>query len=308
MSFAFVFPGQGSQSIGMMQAYEGLPAIHETFAEASDALGLDLWKMVAEGPVESLNQTVNTQPVMLAAGIAVYRAWQQSGGKNPSLLAGHSFGEYSALVASGVLKFRDALPLVRFRAQAMQEAVKEGEGGMAALLGLDDALIPDVCREGAQGQVLEAANLNSPGQVVIAGHRDAVLRGCEIANAKGAKRAVMLAVSVPVHCSLMKPAAEKLRVRLAEVELTTPKLPVVQNADVMAYNDPVAIKDALVRQLYSPVRWIETVRHFARNGVTAVIECGPGRVLSGLTKRIEGGLQSLSLHDTASLQDVVARA
>lgn len=307
MTFAFVFPGQGSQSIGMMKSYEGLPAIHDTFAEASDALGVDLWKLVAEGPAESLNQTVNTQPVMLTAGIAVYRAWQQSGGKKPVLLAGHSFGEYSALVAAGALSFRDALPLVRFRAQAMQAAVKEGEGGMAALLGLDDALIPEVCREAAQGQVLEAANLNSPGQVVIAGHRDAVQRGCEVAMAKGAKRAIMLAVSVPVHCSLMKPAAEKLSAHLVDVQLAVPQVPVVQNADVAAYDDPAAIKDALVRQLYSPVRWIETVRHFARNGVATVVECGPGRVLGGLTKRIDGGLQSLTLHDAASVLNVVAR-
>lgn len=307
MNFAFVFPGQGSQSVGMMKAYDGLPAIVETFQEASDVLGQDLWKLVDEGPADSLNQTVNTQPVMLTAGIAVFRAWQQSGGKSPALLAGHSFGEYSALVASGALDFHDALPLVRYRALAMQEAVKEGEGGMAALLGLDDALIADVCREAAQGQVLEAANLNSPGQVVIAGHREAVLRGCEVAKSKGAKRAIMLAVSVPVHCTLMKPAADKLREHLARVTISAPQIPVIQNADVASYNDATAIKDALVRQLYSPVRWIETVQHFARQGMTTIVECGPGKVLGGLTRRIDGNLRSQTLHDAAAFHDALAQ-
>ena len=307
MNFAFVFPGQGSQSVGMMKAYDGLPAIGETFQEASDVLGQDLWKLVDEGPADSLNQTVNTQPVMLTAGIAVFRAWQQSGGKSPALLAGHSFGEYSALVASGALDFHDALPLVRYRALAMQEAVKEGEGGMAALLGLDDALIADVCREAAQDQVLEAANLNSPGQVVIAGHREAVLRGCEVAKSKGAKRAIMLAVSVPVHCTLMKPAADKLREHLARVTISAPQIPVIQNADVASYNDATAIKDALVRQLYSPVRWIETVQHFARQGMTTIVECGPGKVLGGLTRRIDGNLRSQTLHDAAAFHDALAQ-
>lgn len=307
MNFAFVFPGQGSQSVGMMKAYDGLPAIVETFQEASDVLGQDLWKLVDEGPADSLNQTVNTQPVMLTAGIAVFRAWQQSGGKSPALLAGHSFGEYSALVASGALDFHDALPLVRYRALAMQEAVKEGEGGMAALLGLDDALIADVCREAAQDQVLEAANLNSPGQVVIAGHREAVLRGCEVAKSKGAKRAIMLAVSVPVHCTLMKPAADKLREHLARVTISAPQIPVIQNADVASYNDATAIKDALVRQLYSPVRWIETVQHFARQGMTTIVECGPGKVLGGLTRRIDGNLRSQTLHDAAAFHDALAQ-
>ena len=307
MNFAFVFPGQGSQSVGMMKAYDGLPAIVETFQEASDVLGQDLWKLVDEGPADSLNQTVNTQPVMLTAGIAVFRAWQQSGGKSPALLAGHSFGEYSALVASGALDFHDALPLVRYRALAMQEAVKEGEGGMAALLGLDDALIADVCREAAQDQVLEAANLNSPGQVVIAGHREAVLRGCEVAKSKGAKRAIMLAVSVPVHCTLMKPAADKLREHLARVTISAPQIPVIQNADVASYNDATEIKDALVRQLYSPVRWIETVQHFARQGMTTIVECGPGKVLGGLTRRIDGNLRSQTLHDAAAFHDALAQ-
>ena len=307
MTFAFVFPGQGSQSVGMMNAYDGLPAIRETFQEASDTLGQDLWKLVEAGPAEALNQTVNTQPVMLAAGIAVFRAWRQSGGNTPALLAGHSFGEYSALVASGVLDLRDALPLVRYRAQAMQEAVKPGEGGMAALLGLDDTLVPEVCREAAQGQVLEAANLNSPGQVVIAGHREAVLRGCDVAKSKGAKRAIMLAVSVPVHCTLMKPAADKLREYLAGITLGTAQIPVVQNADVATYSDSVAIKDALVRQLYSPVRWTETIQHLAKQGMGAVIECGPGKVLGGLTRRIDGNLRSVTLHDAAALRDTLAQ-
>lgn len=291
----------------MMKAYEGLPAIRETFQEASDVLGQDLWKMVDQGPAESLNQTVNTQPVMLAAGIAVYRAWQSTGGKAPAILAGHSFGEYSALVASGALAFRDALPLARYRAQAMQEAVSEDEGGMAALLGLDDALVDAVCAEAAQGQVLEPANLNSPEQVVIAGHKEAVLRGCEVAKAKGAKRAIMLAVSVPVHCSLMRPAGEKLGARLEQITLSRPQIPVIQNADVASYSDSSAIKDALVRQLYSPVRWIETVRLFAACGVDTVVECGPGRVLGGLTKRIDGALQSLMLHNAEALRDASAQ-
>lgn len=303
MTSAFVFPGQGSQTVGMMKAYDGLPAIRETFQEASDVLGQDLWTLTEEGPAEILNLTVNTQPVMLAAGIAVFRAWRQLGGAMPTLMAGHSFGEYSALVASGALGFRDALPLVRYRAEAMQSAVAEGDGGMAAILGLDDRLIPEICREAAQGQVLEAANLNSPGQVVIAGHRDAVQRGCELAKTRGAKRAMMLAVSVPVHCTLMKPAADRLREYLASVTFSPPQVPVLQNADVAAYSEPAAIKDALVRQLYSPVRWIETVQHFGSSGITTIVECGPGRVLGGLTRRIDGNLQSLTLHDAAALRE-----
>lgn len=307
MTFAFVFPGQGSQSLGMMQSYEGLAEIREVFAEASDVLNEDLWGMGESGPAEIINQTVNTQPIMLAAGYAVYRAWKAVGGKTPAFFAGHSLGEYTALVASGALAFKDALPLVRFRAQAMQNAVKEGDGGMAAILGLDEEPVIEVCREAAQGQVLEAVNLNSPGQIVIAGHRDAVIRGCDLAKSKGAKRAVMLPVSVPSHCGLMKPAAERLNDYLSSVNIATPQIPVIQNADVLAHSDGAGIKDALVRQLYSPVRWIETIRVFARYEVTAVIECGPGKVLAGLTKRIDGNLQSMMLHDAASLLAAVTQ-
>jgi [acyl-carrier-protein] S-malonyltransferase len=290
----------------MMKAYEALNEVREVFAEASDVLGQDTWKMVEEGPIEVLNQTVNTQPIMLIAGYAVYRASQVFNPRKPIIFAGHSLGEYTALVAAGALAFKDALPLVRFRAQAMQEAVKEGEGGMAAILGLDESAIVEACQEAAEGQVLAAVNLNSPGQIVIAGHREAVLRGCERAKAKGAKRAMMLPVSVPSHCALMKPAANRLRDYLAGVPMTMPQVPVIQNADVTAHGDIAAIKDALVRQLYSPVRWIETVQYFARQGITVVVECGPGKVLGGLTKRIDGNLQSMTLHDAASLRDSVA--
>ncbi|MES2354761.1 MAG: ACP S-malonyltransferase [Pseudomonadota bacterium] len=307
MTFALIFPGQGSQSVGMLKAYEGVAEIRDVFAEASDVLDQDLWKMVAEGPAESLNQTTNTQPVMLTAGYAVFRAWQNAGGKTPTFFAGHSLGEYTALVAAGVLTFKDALPLVRFRAQAMQASVKEGEGGMAAILGLEEGPVVEACLEAAQGQVLEAVNLNSPGQIVIAGHREAVLRGCEVAKAKGAKRAVMLPVSVPSHCALMKPAADKLRDYLGSVQLKTALIPVIQNADVSAHTDPLVVKEALVRQLYSPVRWIETIRHFALHGITAVIECGPGKILGPLTKRIAGNLQSMTLHDATSLRETAAQ-
>ena len=307
MSFTFVFPGQGSQTAAMMDAYAGLPQIRETFAEASAALDLNLWKLVETGPADLLAQTINTQPIMLTAGVAVYRAWLACDGAAPSFFAGHSLGEYSALVAAQVLTFQDALQLVRFRALAMQGSVQEGEGGMAAILGLDEGPVIEVCKEAAQGQVLEAVNLNSPGQIVIAGHREAVLRGCDAAKAKGAKRALLLPVSVPSHCALMKPAADSLRAYLADVPMSEPRTPVVQNVDVVAYRETDEIKDALVRQLHSPVRWIETVRHFASHGVSTVVECGPGRVLSGLTRRIDGGLQSLSLHDAASLRATVAQ-
>ena len=301
MSFAFVFPGQGSQSLGMMKAYEGLSGVRETFAEAGDALGEDLWKLVEEGPAEALNQTVNTQPVMLAAGVAVFRAWRAAGGALPALVAGHSLGEYSALVAAGALTLSQAAPLVRFRAQAMQEAVPEGVGGMAAILGLDEDKLAEACREAAQGQVVEPVNLNSPGQIVIAGHREAVARASELAKAKGAKRALPLPVSVPSHCALMKPAAEHLRTHLESVPILRPQIPVLHNADVADYADPTRIKDALVRQLYSPVRWIESVRELARRGATQVAECGPGKVLAGMTKRIEASLESAALSDAASL-------
>ena len=300
--FAFVFPGQGSQSRGMMEGYADFPVVRETFAEASEALHQDLWQLVAEGSDAELNATVNTQPLMLTAGVAVYRAWQSLQAPAPTLLAGHSLGEYTALVAGGALKFSDALPLVRYRAECMQQAVPEGVGGIAAILGLDDDSVRAVCREAAQGEVLEAVNFNSPGQVVIAGNRAAVERGMELAKTKGAKRALMLPMSVPSHCSLLRGAAEKLRAYLDNLELHTPAIPVLHNADVESYTEPAKIKDALVRQLYSPVRWVETVLSFGQQGVSHNVECGPGRVLVGLNKRIDSKQQAMSLHDGAAIR------
>ena len=305
MNFAFVFPGQGSQSVGMMAAYGDSAVIRETFAEASAALGEDLWQMVADGPAELLAQTVNTQPLMLTAGVAVYREWIARGGAVPALVAGHSLGEYSALVAAGALDFQDAVKLVRLRAQAMQEAVPQGEGAMAALLGLDEAQAVEACAEAAQGEVVSAANLNSPGQIVIAGSRAAVERAIVAAKARGAKRGVLLPVSAPFHCALMKPAAERLQQRLTEIEVRVPSIAVLNNVDVAVEDQPVRIKDALVRQAYSPVRWIETVQEIARRGSTHVFECGPGKVLAGMTKRIEGSLQGGAIADAASLADIL---
>ncbi|WP_153161510.1 ACP S-malonyltransferase [Zoogloea sp. 1C4] len=305
MNFAFVFPGQGSQSVGMMAAYGDSAVIRDTFAEASAALGEDLWQMVADGPAEVLAQTVNTQPLMLTAGVAVYREWIARGGATPSLVAGHSLGEYSALVAAGALDFQEAVKLVRLRAQAMQEAVPAGEGAMAALLGLDEPAAAEACAEAAQGEVVSAANLNSPGQIVIAGARAAVERAMAVAKTKGAKRAVLLPVSAPFHCALMKPAAERLALRLAEIEIKVPAIAVLNNVDVAVETDPARIKDALVRQAYSPVRWIETVQDIARRGATHVFECGPGKVLAGMTKRIEGSLQGGAIADAASLAEIL---
>ena len=305
MNFAFVFPGQGSQSVGMMAAYGESTVIRQAFAEASEALGEDLWQMVADGPAEVLAQTVNTQPLMLTAGVAIYREWIARGGALPSLVAGHSLGEYSALVVAGALDFQEAVKLVRLRAQAMQEAVPQGEGAMAALLGLDEAAAVDACAEAGQGEVVSAANLNSPGQIVIAGARAAVERAMAAAKARGAKRAVLLPVSAPFHCALMKPAAERLQQRLADIEVRVPAIPVLNNVDVAVETDPVRIKDALVRQAYSPVRWIETVQEIARRGATHVFECGPGKVLAGMSKRIEGSLQGAAIADAASLDEVL---
>lgn len=290
----------------MMNGYHGLPVVRETFEEAGDVLKQDLWGMVAGGSAEELNLTVNTQPVMLTAGVAVFRAWNTLQGAQPTVLAGHSLGEYTALVASGALSFADALPLVRFRAQAMQEAVAEGVGGMAAILGLDDDVVCAVCAEAAQGEVVEAVNFNSPGQVVIAGDKSAVERAMALAKEKGAKRALPLPVSVPSHCALMRPAAEKLAAYLQSVTLKAPAVAVLHNADVKGYNEGAAIKDALVRQLYSPVRWAETIRQFASQGIDHVVECGPGKVLAGLNKRIDGNLQSLALTDVAAMEQAVA--
>ncbi len=308
MKFAFVFPGQGSQSIGMMKEYADFQIVRETFVEASDILGQDFWTMVNDGPIDDLNLTVNTQPLMLIAGIAVYRAWESLDGAKPALMAGHSLGEYSALVAAGALAFVDALLLVRFRAEMMQQAVPEGMGGMAAILGLDDDVVRAVCAEvvnTSDGESLEPANFNSPGQVVIAGHRSAILRGMELAKAKGAKRAIMLPVSVPSHCSLMNQAAKKMRQRLELVALQSPIIPVLHNADVQQHENVIAIRDILVQQLCNPVRWTETIHSFATAGVTHVVECGPGKVLSTLNKRIDGKLQSFALADSQALRQVV---
>ncbi len=304
--FAFVFPGQGSQSRGMMGGYADYAVVRDTFAEASDVLKQDLWQLVAEGGDSDLNATVNTQPIMLTAGVAVYRAWQSQNGAKPAIMAGHSLGEYTALVAAGALSFADALPMVRFRAQSMQQAVPEGVGGIAAILGLDDDVVRAVCAEGAQGEVLEAVNFNSPGQVVIAGNRGAVERGMELAKAKGAKRAIMLPMSVPSHCSLLKGAAEQLRDYLKNVTLQAPTIPVLHNADVASYGDAAAIKDALVRQLYSPVRWVETVQAFGRQGITHNVECAPGKVLAGLNKRIDTNQQALAINDGEALKATLA--
>lgn len=306
MKFALVFPGQGSQKLGMMEAYGDHPVIRETFAEASAALGRDLWQLVTQGPAEALNQTVNTQPLMLTAGIAAYRLWLAQGGPQPAFVAGHSLGEYSALVAVGAIAFADAVPLVELRAKAMQEAVPAGEGGMAAILGLDVATVRAACAEAAEGQVVEAVNLNAPEQTVIAGHATAVQRAADACKAKGAKRAVMLPVSAPFHCALMRPAAEKLKQRLAEVTVQAPKIPLINNVDVAMVSDPEQIKDALVRQAAAPVRWVETMQAMAAQGVTQVYECGPGKVLAGLVKRCADGLDGGALADAASIEATIA--
>jgi [acyl-carrier-protein] S-malonyltransferase len=301
MSLAIVFPGQGSQSIGMMKGFADVPVVEKTFRDAGAITGVDYWRMINEGPPEALNQTVNTQPLMLVAGVACWRAWRERGGAMPAWFAGHSLGEYSALVAAEALRFEDALPLVRFRAEAMQEAVPEGTGGIAAILGLDDAKLREVCEEAAQGEVLEPANLNSPGQVVIAGHRGAVERGMALAKEKGAKRAVMLPMSAPSHCSLMKPAAERLRARLETVEVRKPVVPVVHNRFVAAFDDPAKIRQALVEQLDHPVRWIATVEFLAAHGVQRIVECAPGKVLAGLCRRIAAGAECVAITDSTAL-------
>ena len=305
MKFAFLFPGQGSQAVGMMAGFGDHPVVRETFVEASEILKRDMWALVADGPSEELNKTINTQPAMLAAGVAVYRAWLQAGGSAPAVMAGHSLGEYSALTAAGAISFADALPLVRFRAQVMQDAVAEGVGAMAAILGLDDGVVKAVCAEAAQGEVLEAVNFNSPGQVVIAGHKAAVERGMELAKSKGAKRAVALPVSVPSHCALMKPAGDALAKYLESVAIQPPLVPVLQNADVASFSVASEIKAALVRQLYSPVRWVETVQKIAVQGVAQAAECGPGKVLAGLNKRIVADMKCVALTDGAAISALI---
>lgn len=306
MTFAFVFPGQGSQSVGMMAAYGESPVVRATFDEASTALGQDVWQMVAEGPAELLAQTVNTQPVMLTAGVAVWRLWLEKNGKLPAVVAGHSLGEYSALVAAGVMEFKDAVPLVRLRASAMQEAVPMGTGAMAAILGLDDDGIRAACLESAQGEVVEPVNFNAAGQTVIAGNKAAVERAMEACKARGAKRAVALPVSAPFHSSLIRPAADKLAARLAELTLSAPNIPVVNNVDVSLESNPAKIRDALIRQTYNPVRWVESIQKMAALGVTAVAECGPGKVLAGLTKRCAEGVNGIALADLAALEAAVS--
>ena len=305
---AFVFPGQGSQSIGMLNDLADLKVVQDTVAEASDALGLDLLSMMKNGPIEDLNLTVNTQPVMLTASVAFYRAWLDAGGKAPVMMAGHSLGEYSALTAAGVLTLTDAVKLVRTRAEAMQSAVPVGVGGMAAILGIDDDTVKFVC-ETAQaevaGEVVQAVNFNSPGQVVIAGHKAAVEKACELAKAAGAKRALILPVSAPFHSSLLKPAADVLQNALNSVALNAPQIPVINNVDVMVEHDIARIKDALVRQAWHPVRWVECVQAMADKGVTDIVECGPGKVLAGLAKRIDARVAGHALVDQASLKSIL---
>ena len=302
MSFAFVFPGQGSQSVGMMAAYGDASVVRATFDEASVALGDDLWAMVADGPGELLTKTVNTQPVMLTAGVAAWRLWRDKGGRMPAVVAGHSLGEYSALVAAGVIAFTGAVPLVRLRAAAMQEAVPLGTGAMAAVLGLDNAGIVAACAEAAQGEVVEPVNFNANGQTVIAGHKAAVERAMDTCKARGAKMAKALPVSAPFHSSLIRPAADKLAARLAELTLTAPAIPVINNVDVAIESDLARIKDALVRQAYNPVRWVETIQKMASLGVSTVAECGPGKVLAGLTKRCVDGVTGVALADAAAIE------
>jgi [acyl-carrier-protein] S-malonyltransferase len=305
-SFAFVFPGQGSQSVGMLDAWGDHPEVAKTLQEASAALGEDVGKLIHEGPKETLALTTNTQPVMLVAGVAAYRVWMAETGVAPTAVAGHSLGEYSALVAAGVLTLSQAVPLVRLRAQAMQEAVPVGTGAMAAILGLDAAKVREVCASVSQasGEVAEAVNFNDPGQTVIAGSKAGIEQACEALKAAGAKRALPLPVSAPFHSSLMKPAAEKLKLKLAEVELKTPQIPLVNNIDVAVETNAERIRDALYRQAYGPVRWVECVQALKASGVTNIVECGPGKVLAGMVKRIDAELTGLPLFDPASLADV----
>ncbi|AMG29565.1 [acyl-carrier-protein] S-malonyltransferase [Grimontia hollisae] len=302
-NFAVVFPGQGSQAVGMLaELAEQFPVVQETFAEASEVLGYDLWALVQNGPAEDLNQTNRTQPALLTASVAIWRVWQQEGGAQPSVMAGHSLGEYSALVCAGVIDFKQAVKLVELRGELMQEAVPAGVGAMSAIIGLDNDAIAKACEEAAQGQVVSPVNFNSPGQVVIAGNKEAVERANALCKAAGAKRALPLPVSVPSHCALMKPAADKLAVALEEIEFSAPSIPVINNADVAIETDPAAIKDALVRQLYGPVRWTEGCEKMANDGVELLLEMGPGKVLTGLAKRIDKRLNAAAVNDPASLE------
>ena len=306
MKLAMVFPGQGSQSVGMMQGYGDLPTVCAVLAEASDVLGMDMAKLMSEGPAEALNSTVNTQPVMVTAGYAAYCAWREQGGPEPSVVAGHSLGEYTALVVSGAISFADCLPLVRYRAEAMQQAVPAGVGAMAAVLGLDDAGISAACAEAAQGEVVDAVNFNAPGQTVIAGHAGAVQRAIDACKARGAKRAIALPVSAPFHSALMAPAAAKLAAYLEKVVISAPRIPVLHNLDVQTHGDATGIRQALVGQADHAVRWVEIIQKMAAQGVTHVAECGPGKVLAGMTKRIDGNLSGLALADRAGIDAALA--
>jgi [acyl-carrier-protein] S-malonyltransferase len=306
MKLGMIFPGQGSQSKGMLEGYGDAPEVREVLAVASETLKQDLAALIADGPADELNKTVNTQPVMLTAGYAAYRLWRALGGPEPAVLAGHSLGEYTALVAAGALAFEEALPLVRLRAQAMQEAVPEGQGAMAAVLGLDDDAIRAACAEAAQGEIVEAVNFNAPGQVVIAGHAEAVGRAVDAARARGARRAVPLPVSAPFHSSLLAPAAARLREHLRSVHVQRPRIPVIHNVDVESHDDPERIKDALVRQADHPVRWVECVRAMTGRGVTLIAECGPGKVLAPLVKRIAEGAEGVALLDREAMEQAIA--
>ncbi len=302
-TLAFVFPGQGSQQLGMLSELASThPVIEQTFAEASEALGFDLWNLCQEGPEESLNSTENTQPALLTAGVALWRLWQEQGGASPVVMSGHSLGEYTALVCAGALSLADGVKLVKLRGEAMQAAVPAGTGAMAAILGLDDEGIESACKEAAQGAVVSPVNYNCPGQVVIAGEKAAVERAIDACKAAGAKRAVPLPVSVPSHCALMQPAAERLAAALADVELRLPSIPVVQNVSAQQAEDLETLKQNLVAQLYSPVLWTRCVQNMAEQGVTALVECGPGKVLTGLNKKIDRSLDGMSISDAAGLE------
>lgn len=307
MSLGFVFPGQGSQSVGMLSELEDdFTEIKNTFTEASDALGFDLWKLVWEGPEDALNQTENTQPAMLASGVALWRLWRTQGGANPAIMAGHSLGEYTALVCAGAIVFTEAVRLVADRGRFMQQAVPAGEGGMAAIIGLDDAAVRDLCRQHAGDDVLSAVNFNAPGQVVIAGSKTAVDRAIAGSKAAGAKRAIALPISVPSHCALMAPAAESMRERLEQIKIKAPTIPVLHNVHVQSESTAEDIRDALVRQIVSPVRWIETINRMTDDGVDMLVECGPGKILAGLNRRINKNIKTLPIFNPASLNEALS--
>lgn len=310
MIIAFTFPGQGSQSVGMLDGYSDLPIIKQTFDEGSEILGYDCFELAKHGPVEQLNLTIHTQPTMLMAGLAVYRAWKSLGGKSPDYFAGHSLGEYTALVAAEALAFRDAIKLVRYRAEVMQECVPNGVGAMAALIGLDDDTVKAICNQivgDNEKVILEPANFNSPGQIVIAGHKAAVLEGMAIAKSKGAKLVTLLPLSIPSHCSLMRPAAEKFQKLLEQIDFYSPQIPVIHNADVQQHQQSSEIKKILMQQIHSPVHWVNTIQSFVSQGVTHIVECGPGKVLSGLTKRIDKTPTNYSLIDSESIQQAIEK-